>query len=368
MKIKVLNVIGALNTGGAETMLVNILRTINRNKFDIYFLCYSDEKFDYEDEVNELGGKIIRIKSLQKLGLIRFMREIERVINEYGIDVVHCHTYFNSAFAVLAAKRCGVKIIAVHSHNTKPDNHFSIVKSIYFALSRRIICKNATHRIACGEDAGRAMFGGRDFFIFNNGIMPEKYAYSEKSRNKIREELKIDKGIKIVGHVGRFSEQKNHEFILEIFNKLHERDNNYKLLLVGQGHLMPKIREIVSGYGLEESVCFLGLRKDVGEIYSAMDVFLFPSLFEGLPLTLIEAQTSGVPIVASDVIDRGADLTKSIKFLSLTKPIDTWCDALCAKTGERYLNNYDIIAKSEYAMVNGVRKLESIYEGKDIKK
>ena len=364
-KINVLNVIGALNTGGAETMLVNILRTINQNKFNVFFLCYSNEKYDYEDEINKLGGTILRMRNR---GIIHNIIAIKHIIKKNKIDVVHCHTYYNSVFAVIAARLSRIKTIIVHSHNTKAGVGEKKKKKVYYSISKSIINRFATHFVACGDLAGRAMFYKTNkFWIFHNGILPNEFKYSSKNRKEIRKELGIgDKDI-VIGHVGRFSEQKNHSFMIDIFREFCKEHKNSVLILVGQGHLQQEIKQKTIDYGIEKNVRFVGLRKDTNKIYSAMDAMILPSLYEGLPLVLIEAQASGLPIIASDTIDRSVDITNTIRFVSLNDSIKKWCDTMEECVGKRYADNYEIVVRSDYSMPSEVKKLEKIYSEKGSK-
>lgn len=359
MKINILNVIGALNTGGSETMLVNILRTIDKNRFNMYYLCYSGERFDYEEDVNKLGGKIIRIGSLQEVGVNKFISSIKGIIKKYKIDVVHCHTYYNSAFAVIAAKRCGVKSIIVHSHSTKSESHPSIVKRLYFGVSKRVIRKYTTCRLACGKEAGEAMFASDDFIIFENGIVSNDYRFNPAKRKQIRNSLGILDSTKVFGHIGRFSEEKNHKFLVKAFSEYCKKNKDSLLVLMGQGRLMSQIRKQVNDLEMNEKVMFLGLRKDAKDIYNALDVFVLPSLYEGLPLVLVEAQTNGLTILASDKIDKAVDMTGHIQFI----PIDDekkWANGMSIASGRRN-DSFGQLSHSKYNMENSVKMLEKLY-------
>ena len=188
-KIKILEVIGGMNMGGAETLLMNIFKNIDRKKFEMFFLCYGSEKFDYEDELISLGGKIIRI-SKPTSNIFKNIKEIKSVIRSNNIDVVHCHTYFNSMYALIAAKQCKIKKRITHSHNTISEKNPSILKRFYFFVSKIIINLYSTVFLACGQEAGEALFfRNKNFRIIDNGIILDKFYYDSEIREKNRKEL-----------------------------------------------------------------------------------------------------------------------------------------------------------------------------------
>ena len=361
-KINVLQVIGGMNMGGAETFLMNVFRNIDRSKFEFYFLCYGSKKFDYEDEIYELGGHIIRIDMIGKKNILKSILKLKKIIKDYEIDIVHAHTYYNSMFAVWAAYKCNVKKIITHSHNTFSEPKPSGLKKIYFLIAKYIINKYSNFFLACGKEAGDALFYKKNkYLIYYNGIELEKFVYDGNIRNEKRKELNIKEDEIIIGHVGRFEKVKNHEFILKIFLEFLKLNSNAKLILIGDGTLKEKVIQKSYESGINNKVIILGKREDVNLLYSAMDIFVFPSLFEGLPLTLIEAQTNGLPIIASNTIDANVNITHEIEFISLKSDASKWAMEICKKIGKRY-NYIGSIKKSEYNMKENVFKLEEIYK------
>ncbi len=323
--MKILQVIGSLNRGGAETFLMNVLRNIDRDKYQFVFLCYGDTISDYEDEAIQLGARVVRIPEFKDVGLRQHIKDIRRVIRDNKIDIVHAHTYYNSVFSLIAAKLSGIRMRIVHSHNTMSEVNPSLSKRIYFKISSLVINLLSTIRLACGDAAGRALFGSKaSFVIVNNGIEIEKFRYSEQYRSKIRKELGIEAGCIVVGHVGRFEEVKNHAFLLDIFKAFHDNNQNSKLVLVGDGPLRSAVEAKIERLELNDDVLLLGKRADVAKIYSAMDVLVFPSLFEGLPLTLVEAQVSGLRCLVSSTVDESARLTDDMHFWSLDESAAKW--------------------------------------------
>ena len=358
-RIKILQVIGSLDVGGAETMLLNILKTANKNKFEFYFLCYSNRKYGYEDDIKQMGGKIIRIK---KAWPIRFIREIIKTIRENEIDVVHCHTYYNSVYPVIAARISGIKTIISHSHNTRSSKTVPIFKKIYYKVAGKFIKKYSTHLVACGNEAGKAFFGkNSNFSVFNNGIILDDFAFSLNKRNSMRKELGISEDTVVVGHIGRFSEQKNHEFLVKVFYEYQKNNQNSVLLLLGDGGLIEKIKKMVDDKGISDKVMFLGVKKNAKDYYSAFDVFAFPSWYEGLPVVLVEAQANGVEILASDTIDKGVDVCGQMKFLPIDS-IEKWVVAISNIKRKRY-KNFEKMLNGKYDLSKNIKYIESIYEG-----
>lgn len=359
-QVKILEVIGSMNMGGAETLLMNILRNINKQKYELFFLCYGNKKFDYEDELTSLGGKIIRI-STPTSNIFKNVKQIKKIIKDNNIDVVHCHTYFNSMYALIAAKQCKIKKRITHSHNTISEKNPSILKRFYFFVSKIIINLYSTDFLACGQEAGEALFfRNKNFRIIDNGIILDKFYYDSEIREKKRKELNFSDGYQVIGHVGRFEEAKNHEFLIDIFDGYQKKHKDSILLLIGDGSLRTSIEKKIREKHLQNNVFLLSKREDVNEIYNVMDLFLFPSLYEGLPVVLIEAQTNGLPIVASDTIDKDSDYTNTISFLPLNDSKDIWITEIEDRIGKR-VNNKKIMENSKYNIKNTVSQIEEIY-------
>ena len=365
-KIRILQVIGSLNMGGAETFLLNVLRNIDTNRYQFYFLCYGDLHFDYDKEVKELGGKIIRVRKPKHYFDFGLIKLIEDAIEDNKIDIVHAHTYFNSMYAVLAARRVGIRDIIIHSHNTNPAYTKNFFKRFYYSISKYIINRYGTIFLACGKDAGEALFWRKNKFeVIDNGIIMKNFKYSTKTRFDKRKELKLSDGTLALLNVGRFEKQKNHEYLVEVFSDFCKKYSNTKLFLIGEGSLKEQIVKKVRDYGLEDSVEFLGKRNDIGELLSAMDVFVFPSIYEGLPVALVEAQANGIPIVASSGIDKNVDFTGLIKFLPVgTTNKEEWGKVIGKMANKRLKKNKNL-QKEKYDVKNTVSKLRQIYERVD---
>ena len=350
-KVNILHVVASMNRGGAETFVMNVFRAIDRNKFQFYFLCFSNKHFDYEDEIKQLGGEIIRIPDVKEVGIVSHIKAIKSVIKDNEINIVHAHTYYNSVFSLIAAKKAGVSTRIVHSHSTTSEVSPSLVKKIYFALSKFAIRHYATKRIACAKEAGYALFGrDNNFIVINNGIDLPRFSYSSAVRKKVRAKLNIPQNATVLLNVARFYEVKNHSFIIDIFSEYHKNYPNSYLILVGDGPLRSTIKNKVSRLGLSRYVIFTGVIADTEKMYSAADVFVMPSLFEGLPVVLIEAQANKLPCVISSAIDHDVKLSAEVAFLDLSLGAARWSDEISRimqggrskKISSELCNQYDI--------------------------
>ena len=364
MTKKILEMTGSLNCAGIETLLVNVLKNIDKDKFKVDFLVVANKKYFYTDEVLKYGSKIYTypFKKVYKILVpFFFLKEIFVLLkNKY--DVVHCHFYFSSGIILFLAWLCGVKTRIVHSHNEREMFAPKPLKKIFTKIMQKIIDVFATEKIACSQKAGIALYGKKSkFTIINNGIDVSKFKYDIKVRNKIRKEFNIENNF-VIGHIGRFDEQKNHVFLIDIFNEILKYKKNALLLLIGEGVLKDKIKEKVNSLKIEENVRFLSARSDVNEIYQAMDVFLFPSRYEGLGIVAIEAQCSGLPCFISDCIPKEVIVCNTTT-ISLNKSANEWANIILEKTKE--LNRVDAseqIIGSGFSFTNTINDFEKLYE------
>lgn len=223
------------------------------------------------------------------------------------------------------SQKNGVRVRIAHSHNKSQDKNLKYPIKLY---SKRLIPKYATHLLSCGKEAGDWMFNGKPYTILNNAIDAQSYRFDKQIREEMREQLGFNQEDFVIGHVGRFNPQKNHNFIIDVFNFVHKKNTAAKLVLVGTGDGQKAIKEKVESLALSDSVLFLGNRTDVNKILQAMDVFLFPSLYEGLPLSIIEAQAAGLPCVISDNVPPECIKTDRVFHYSLEKPLDFWANKI----------------------------------------
>ncbi len=348
--IRVLQVVTHMNQGGLETMLMNYYRSIDREILQFDFLTHRPYDGDYGEEIKKMGGKIYHLPALNpfnrkyKKALCLFFRSHP----EYKI--VHVHQDCLSGVVLKTAKECGVKIRIAHSHNANQDKNLKYLIKYYYM---RMIPDYATKLFACSVEAGKWMFRGADFQVFNNAIYSEKYIYSSELKKKMRDEFGIAQSDLVIGHVGRFSPQKNHSFLIDIFYQIKQREHSAKLLLVGNDtdENAVKIKEKIETYGLKDSVIFTGLRKDIYKVMQAMDVFIFPSIYEGFGIVALEAQASGLPCLISDKVPIECKVTDKVQQISLSDGTNIWAEQAiiaakknvrCDTSGEIKLAGYDI--------------------------
>lgn len=311
--IRVLQVLGGLNRGGAETMVMNLYRNIDRNKIQFDFIKHTESKCAYDDEIKELGGRIYSIPKYKVYNHFQYKKAWNNFLKKHPeYKIIHGHVRSTATIYLKIAKKYGLYTIA-HSHSTSSGKGIkAIIKNMLQFRIRYI----ADFFMGCSQDANEWLFGKKSAnsekcFVLPNAIEVEKYKYNEEIARKIKAEFNIKNDEIVVGHIGRFSYMKNHKFLIEIFEKLCKTEN-CKLLLVGDGELKNDIQNIVKNKHLENKVIFTGVRSDVNEILQAMDIFVMPSIFEGLPVTLIEAQASGVPSLIANTITKEVDITPLI--------------------------------------------------------
>lgn len=331
---RVLHVVGAMNRAGAEAMLMTLYRGIDRSRLQFDFLEFSDEKSDFSDEILAMGGRIIRISWSQSLiGSGGTVSRLMDVMREYGpFAAVHSHILFATGAVMVAARKAGVPVRIAHSHNTADVDSPNVVRRLYHFAARRAIRWGATSFVACGEDAGRYLFGSRhvdDVVVIPNSVDTSRYRpVSESERASLRREIGLREDGLVLVSVARFEPVKNHEFLLKLARELKSHGVVFEMLLVGAGSLWEKAGDEVRGSGLEDVVRMLGLRDDVERILQCADAFLMPSHFEGLPVVLVESQAVGLPSLVSDRVTREVGLGLGIvKFL----PIDdaaVWANAV----------------------------------------
>ena len=304
--IRIAQIVGKWVGGGVEAVLMNYYRNIDHNKIQFDFICDEDSINIPYDEINSLGGKVILIPPYQKV--FKYHKQLKKVLKENNYKIVHSHINTLSIFSLFAAYKAKVPVRIAHSHSTtnKLEKKKNILKQIFKPFSKLF----ATHYFACTKHAGNWMFGNKkEIYILNNAIELDRYKYNIDIRNKIRKELNINDDTLVIGHIGRFVEQKNHRYLIDIFNEIHSKNNNSILILIGQGPLQDEIKDKVNKLGLDNSVLFLGQLDNANEYYQAFDIFLLPSLYEGLCMVLIEAECSGLLSYTSTEVPLEAKVT-----------------------------------------------------------
>lgn len=359
-KIKVLHVQLTKNFGGIESLLTNVYANIDRTKYQFDFIATADKP--YQNKLKKMGGNVYLVPPIKQS--ISYIRHFNQILNN-NYDIIHFHK--NSAaniFPVLLAKHhfTHPKII-IHSHNTSPSmNNVGLL--ILHKLNRPFLNKIADKKVACARAAASWMFGKKNNAqIINNGINIDKFTYSYKARNLIRKELHISPDTFVLGNVGRFSEQKNQSFLIDIFNALEKKIPNSKLILVGDGHLLKRIKKKVIALGLESKVVFTGKQDNIPDYLSAMDEFVMPSLYEGLPISAVEAQAEGLNVLLSDTISKEVVLTNSTKLFSLNQSPDKIADLIIENS--KYNDRKSGLAKvkNSYSLANTVKSFNDLYQG-----
>ena len=282
-KIIVAHIMGKWNGGGVESVVMNYYRNIDRNRIQFHFLCDEDSTDIPYEEIEKLGGKVIVIPPYQKL--FKYQKELYRIFKENNYKIIHSHINALSVFPLRIAKKAGVPIRIAHSHSTSNKKEWK--KNILKMILRPFSKLYANNYFACTEYAGKWLFGKKvverkELNVINNAIDLKKFEFNENTREDLRKELGIKEDVLVIGHVGRFMKQKNHEFFIDVFEKAIKQDDNIYLILVGQGPLEDKIKEMAKEKGIEDKILFLGQRNDVNKLYQAMDIFVLPSLYEGL--------------------------------------------------------------------------------------
>lgn len=354
--IRILHIVTYMGRGGLETMIMNYYRNIDRSKVQFDFLTHREERWDYDDEIEKLGGKIYRLPRLNPFNP-NYIKALDGFFKEHKeYKIVHCHQDCLSGIPLKYAKKNGVPLTIAHSHNANQDKN---IKYLVKLAAKKNICKYSDHLFACGKEAGEWMFNTSDFEILNNAIDTKKYIYNEEKSLEMKEKLGVTDKF-VVGHVGRFRPQKNHSFVIDIFKEVCEKEPNSILLLVGDGPLEEEIKKKVHDLGLEDKVKFLGSRDDVNDLMQAMDVFILPSLYEGFGIVLIEAQASGLKCVISESIPTDAIISEKVKQLSLGDDISTWAKEILSSKSERKEGIEDI-EKSKYDIKSNAKWLENFY-------
>ncbi|WP_407448087.1 glycosyltransferase family 1 protein [Fibrobacter sp.] len=330
--IRVLHVLGGLDRGGAETMVMNLYRAIDKKQVQFDFITHTNRRQAYTEEIEKLGGKIYYFPKFKGINFLQLKSVWKKFFKDHPeYKILHSHVRSYASLYLPIAKKAGLKTI-IHSHNTSSGKG---IKAIVKWFMQRGLRKNLDYYFACSDVAGKWLFGEKivnqpNYFLLKNAIDVEKYAYSESSRKKIRDEFNLNDKF-VVGHVGRFHPQKNHLFLVDIFAEIHKKCPDSVLMLVGIGDLMDAVKDMVAELGLTDCVVFTGVRADVNELLSAFDVFLFPSLFEGLPVTLIEAQAVGLPVVCSDSITKEVIVSDILEMLPLNQSVDAWANVALSK-------------------------------------
>lgn len=365
--IRVLHILHSMNRGGAETMIMNYYRNIDREKVQFDFLLTFQGKSDYEEEILSMGGKIFHITPLTLTSIRGYLKDIQRFLKEHSeYKIVHSHTSSKSVFPLRIARKVNIPVRISHSHNLFISNAGS-PKEMLRKFLRKPLQKVSNYNFACSKDAAIWLYG-EDLWkqqkvqILKNAIDVKKFSYREEIRKKYRQEFGLEDKF-VVGHVGRFDPQKNHTFLLDIFAEVLRKQENARLVLVGEGKLCPDIKEKARILDIQDKIIYTGLREDVSALMQMMDIFVFPSLFEGLGIVLIEAQTAGLPCFASkNVIPEEAAVTDLVEFISLKESAKSWADKILkVRNQQERHTRISMVQNAGYDICVEAKKLEKFY-------
>lgn len=353
--IRVLQSVGCISSGGMEAYIMNIYRNIDRTKVQFDFLVATPTDY-YKAEIESLGGKVYYYENSIK-GFFQYYRFL-RKHPEYKI--IHSHRDFMSAIYLRIAKIAGVKFRIAHSHNSGRVGIYKIVSY----LLRPFVASAATHLYACGQEAGKWLFGKQEFVIAPNCIDVKRFAYNSDIRRIMREKLGFSETDFVVGHIGHYVTQKNHTFLIQVMSELLKKHSHVKLMCVGSGALKNNIIEQAVNLGISDNCKFCNTRNDIPEVLQAFDIIVFPSLFEGFSFAMLEMQASSLPIVCSDVIPSEINLTGDVCFLSLNESPAIWADKVW-EIKESYKriskNGAKIVSEKGYDIKETAKKMENFY-------
>lgn len=335
--IRVLHVFGGLDAGGAESRTMDIYRQINKEKVQFDFLIHTEKRGFFEDEIIKMGGRIYRVPRFGINSIISYPQKTKDFFAYHPeYKIVHGHILSTAFIYQRIARKYKVPVRIAHSRcGSRTEFSFeNLIKEFFKRLTKFYV----TDQFAVSRIAGESAFGTRNVKngkvkILPNAIQSDRYLYNEELRNRIRKELNLEDKL-VVGHIGRFQQQKNHKFLVEIFNEIQSIQKKSVLLLIGDGELKKDIQNKVEELGLRDKVIFAGVRSDVPDLLQIMDVLLFPSFFEGLPGVVLEAQAAGLPCVISDKITSEVKITDLVEYVSLEKNAEYWADKVILSTDD----------------------------------
>ncbi len=359
MPIRVLQVVTNMDRGGLETMLMNYYRNIDREKVQFDFLVHRTERAAYDDEIEALGGILYRLPKLVPWSK-NYRQKLSQFFKEHPeYKIIHSHINCLSSIILKAAKDHNVPVRIAHSHSSRQDKNLTYPIKLYY---RRFIPRYATKLLACGKAAGDWMFRGSPYTVLNNAIDASSYLPDKAVRTAKREELGVSENRYLIGHVGRFALPKNHTFLLNVFAEVCKQEKFCTLLLVGDGPLRKQMEEKCAVLSISDRVIFTGVRSDVPELMQAMDCFVFPSLYEGLPVTMVEAQAAGLPCYISDGVSSECILTDCVKQLPLSASAECWAKEILSQKGAMRYYALQQIQAAGFDVKENAKYLERMYE------
>lgn len=369
--LRVLHIAFTMHARGTETWLMNVLRRIDKSRFQLDFLTIEGERGVYDPEIQALGGWLYSCPHPKNKGA--FLRGLQEILEKEGpFDIIHAHPYTLSAIILMQAARAGIPVRIVHSHTDrrKAIRDKSILRRAYIFAMKRLIGRAATYGLAASDDAAISLFGKKwqqdpRWNVMHCGIDLEAFKNTQ-SKKRMRAALGIPQEAHVIGHVGSFHFEKNHAFLFHLFETMATRDLKLHLVLVGDGPLKEKLEDRVKTFNLEKRVIFTGVRDDVPDILKVMDVFVFPSLFEGLGLAIVEAQASGLPCLVADTVPQEASIVEgAVTFLPLENAEKQWIEAIEGSFKGKNIDDeraLQQVQSSAFNIEHNVTMLMNLYE------
>ncbi|UYO99175.1 glycosyltransferase [Oceanotoga sp. DSM 15011] len=362
--IRILHVLGALNRGGAESMVMNLYRNMDRSKIQFDFVIHTDEDCDFNNEIRDLGGKIFSVPRYNGKNHFIYKKAWNDFFSKHSeYRIVHGHMRSTASIYLKIAKKYGLMTVS-HSHSTSSRGNFieKKVKDIMQYPIRNI----ADYLFSCSDDSGKWLFGENvikrnNYKVIKNAIETDKYIFDENKRNFFRNSLDL-KDKFVIGHVGSFTEPKNHDFLIDVFFEVLKKKSNSVLLLLGDGKLKNNILKKAENLNILNKIFFIGVVSNVYDYMQAMDVFVFPSLWEGLPVTVVEAQASGLPCIVSDNVTKEVFITPNIISESLMKGSEYWADKILSFWNHERKNMKKYVENSGFDIKDSVKELYDFYK------
>ena len=362
-KIRVAQMIGSVFESGVESCIMNYYSAIDASKVSFDFFVDRASKIIDQEKIEALGGRVIVTPHYTHI--LKYIKFVKAHFKEVGYDIVHANMTSLNFIPLTIAKTCGIKVRISHAHSTSngKEKLHDLIKRILRPFSKI----GATDLFACSEKAARWLYGDKcyedgEVYIVNNAIDLSRFRYSEEERNRVRKELGIGNDIFVLGHIGRFCDQKNHKFLLDVFSSIKEKNSNSKLVLVGEGPLYEETKNYAALLKVERDVLFIGSSKTPEIYYNAMDAFVLPSLYEGLPIVAVEAQANGLLCFFSTEVTKEAKLLDSTQYLPLECGKDKWAHEILKRGGEKRENGYLVLSESKYSIGGEAKRLLAKYE------
>ncbi len=362
--VRVLHVFGSLGLGGAESRVMDLYRRVDREKLQFDFLTHSAREEHFDSEIKKLGGRIYRVPRFRFYNWFSYRKALKEFFAAHReFRAVHGHMTSTASIYFPIAKKAGIPITIAHARSAGVP---AGPKGILTKWLRRPLCRRADYCLACSKEAGEAVFGRKAVEkgrvkVIPNAIDAVQYVYHEDTRLRMRQELHLEDKL-VIGHVGSFRPPKNHEFLIRVFAEIYRRRPDAALLLLGEGELLEKIRGQVKAAGLEKAVLFMGNRSPVSDYYQAMDFLVFPSLFEGLPGTVVEAQASGLRCLIADTISPEVKLTDLVEFYSLERSPAQWAEYVLNNCGYERKGRLEEVRAAGFDITDQIKQYEKIYE------